>query len=768
MERISAGVKADNDNLVPMLIAFSVPGAIGKTADLRERRQAAQIKRKAEEAKGKYDTMWALADEAAEAGETYSFEEAEAEVARLTFDTPGMFKYWTPKWLLNRMLGTEILLEDVTNAELAFGLEQKHLNTWVNKLIPRLKKEKDLARLPEILPEEFIKEALIVKEIPDIPAMEYIETAEGTVGISNEIEIERIEDIGKTKAHILQTKIDSKKPLHIMRDLLDTYENAPDFLTKNEAKIFNEIRELTRYLRQRANIVRRKMGVKEIGDIKGYITHWLDTAATRVVDAAVKRNTTEDKNIPVHYGYLYNLMNGLPRVIKNKTAITRKVRNEMEGYFSKDLGKLLKIMTAYDLKDIYLKHPVQATWDELKELRELNLIPKRTYKEVENYLTYDILKHKTPMDEAFNRTLRKPVDFLNQLLPASRVIHDPSMKIFGNLRRLGHLCGLGFRLRPGFRNLGQRLLLLDLYRTADYAKAQAAAFRLAEMPTVKDPLTGDDINLMDLVKRQDWYKSALHKFEDIVGTITRAERSSLYLYGRTHIGNLFLSNVEVSALTGYFDWQNTYNQSQNTKSKHFKNCVKQSKKSGLPTDSLLTQESDMMWNIREAVRRTQWEYFSISMPVFYRSQFNRAMGMFQSWWLNYFFNHCREMYNQTFTGKNSLGRLLPPGGRMRALKGIGTIQAIGRATEGILGIEMLKYLFVPLPGYLPPLPALIVGLIQFFGADDDKERKRAWKNVKRGLKFWIPFSAFGRDLNKLLSGEWNIADFLFYRTEREK
>jgi len=156
------------------------------------------------------------------------------------------------------------------------------------------------------------------------------------------------------------------------------------------------------------------------------------------------------------------------------------------------------------------------------------------------------------------------------------------------------------------------------------------------------------------------------------------------------------------------------------------------------------------------------------MPVLYRSQFNRAMGMFQSWWMNYFFNHCRECINQSVTGRNSLGRLLTPGGRLRAAKGFGTIQAIGRAVEGILGIEMLKYLFIPLPGYLPPLPALIVGLIQFFGADDDKERKRAWKNVKRGLKFWIPFSAFGRDLNKLLSGEWNVADFIFYRTEKKK
>lgn len=403
----------------------------------------------------------------------------------------------------------------------------------------------------------------------------------------------------------------------------------------------------------------------------------------------------------------------------------------------------------------------------MQELRKARLIPDSTYKEIENYLLYDIRKHQAPMDKAFNRTIRKPIDLLNKLLPVKKIIDDPARSVFVTLRRMGHVSGLGFRLRPGGRNLGQRLLLTDLYRTVDYAKAQAVAFRLADMPVVKHPITGGDIPLMDLVREQDWYKAALHKFEDVTSTVTRLERGALYIYGKTHIGNLFLSNVEVSAITGYFDWLNMRNQSKDAGSKHYKNAFIQSKKLNIPISELLTQESDMMWNIREAVRRTQWEYFSISMPALYRSQFNRAMGMFQSWWMNYFFNHSREMINQTITGRNSLGRLLTPGGRLRAAKGLGTITAIGKASKTLFGIEMLKYLIIPLPGYLPPIPSLIAGLIQFFAADDDKERKKAWKKIKYGLKFWIPFSAFGRDLNKLLSGEYDIADFLFYRPKEE-
>ena len=178
---------------------------------------------------------------------------------------------------------------------------------------------------------------------------------------------------------------------------------------------------------------------------------------------------------------------------------------------------------------------------------------------------------------------------------------------------------------------------------------------------------------------------------------------------------------------------------------------------------LVTQESDMMWNMREAVRRTQWEYFNTSMPAAYRGAAARAILKFQSWWMNYFFNHTQAMLNQTLTGRNSLGRLLTPGGRTRAVKGLGTIVAIGKASKTLLGVEMLKYLLIPAPQYLPPIPELVMGFIQYLMADDDKERKRAWGRLKHGLKFWIPFSAFGRDLNKLLSGEYDIADFLFYR-----
>lgn len=767
IQRIGAAVEQDTDNLPAMLISFGIPG-VG--ANVLSNRMAKHVA-KQDEINQRFKDLVAeafvhqfhqlpsesflenaLEQETLMGFEEDFFTEASDELkAKYTFKKAGVGKFFTPKWLLNRIMGVDTLLEDVTHAEEAFQIESAHLNSWINKITKKLKKEKDLVRLPELLPEQAELEATQVTTLDDAA----LETAEGTIGLPEEFEVTELPR-EKTKAHILQKKIgENTKPTEIMRDLLDTYEDAPAFLNDSEANIFNQVRELTRYLRTRANMVRERMGLEKITHVEGYITHWMDGVAKAIVDGEL---ITEDP-------YLRKVMHELPKEVKNKTAFQRKVKGEMEKYFSKDLGKLLRIMTAFDLKDIYIKQPYEAAWEELNKYKPI--MPKTVYDQARKFMQYDIRKMQALMDESFNATLKKPFDLINKLRPLHKAIHDPARSVFSFVRRLGIISGLGFRLRPGGRNLGQRLLLTDLYRTVDYAKGQAVAFRLARMPMVEHPITGEQVKLIELIHEQDWYKLALRKFEDTTNVITGIERSALAIYSKTHVGNLFLSNVEVAAMTGYFDWKNMYEQSLNKKSKHFKNAQREAKKLGIPLQELLTQKSDMMWHLREAVRRTQWEYFSTSMPTVYRSQFNRAMFVFQSWWMNYFFNHSREAINQTLTGRNSLGRLLTPGGRARAVKGLGTIVAIGKASKALFGVEMLKYLFAPMPQYLPPVPELIAGIIQLLAARTEPDRKKAWKRVQYGLKFWIPFSAFGRDLNKLLSGEYSIGDFLFYRPKEK-
>ncbi|GAH43907.1 unnamed protein product, partial [marine sediment metagenome] len=185
------------------------------------------------------------------------------------------------------------------------------------------------------------------------PTEEVIETAEGIIGIPGEIEVREF-PVEKTPAQRLFRRIRTAKPLWIMRDLLDTYDEAPEFLDEASKNTFNQVRELTRYLRVRANQVRKRVGLPLIRYTEGYITHWMDSVAKQVVK----------KDLPVHYGYLYYLMRGLPKTVKNPTQMQRTIRGKMENYFSKDLGKLLRIMTTYDLRDIYITEPYMAAWDE--------------------------------------------------------------------------------------------------------------------------------------------------------------------------------------------------------------------------------------------------------------------------------------------------------------------------------------------------------------------------------------------------------------------
>lgn len=730
MERISAGVRADTEALPAMAISFTITGGTLKGVSLT---QAARYKKvslnklvdslnlpkeiKAEVKEGLLGITPLSEIKTPSQIETaegiIGFEdEFELKDPPKEFRKPGAGKACTSKWLLNRIIGAELMLEDVDKAAVAKGLEQQHLNTWVRKIENQLKKQ-------------------------------------ATLG-------------DRTASRLLKQPT---KPIARMRDLLDSYEEAPDWMKPEDARIFNQCRELLRYLRDRANIVRKRMGLEPIKNVKEYITHWIDATSRYMIEKRGVSLSVAANELPqLQSGYLYYLMQGLPKDIKNPTAETRKVKGELEKYFSKDLGALLRAMINWDLREIHIKEPYEAAWAELQDLRKKGLIPETAAEEIAKYLRYDIRKFQDSWDSALDVTLKTPTDLINKLLlPLNRMITSPTRQILQPIRWYAHLAGLGFRPRPITRNLAQKMLLLDFFRASDIAKAQ-----FAPVPMVEHPITGEQVNLLELIREQDWYKASLHKYLEVDTAIRGVQKAALTPYSKTHIGNRFLSNVEISALTGYYDWLHRRNQSKNVNSKHFKNCVKEAKKLGINTIDLLTQDGDMMWSIREAVRRTQWEYMSISMPACYRGEFKKSMLIFQSWWMNYFFNHCRECINQIATGRNSQGRLLTPRARLRTFKGMGTLLAISKALKTVFGITMLKYMFMPAPGYLPPIPELVIGIIQLFVADDDKERKAAKSRIKYACKFWIPFSAAWRDINRLFSGEYDIADYIFYRKEKGK
>jgi hypothetical protein len=326
------------------------------------------------------------------------------------------------------------------------------------------------------------------------------------------------------------------------------------------------------------------------------------------------------------------------------------------------------------------------------------------------------------------------------------------------------------RLRPITRNFGQRLLNLSFHRGRDLGRAQ-----FGKQDVIEHPDTGQPIKILNYIREQDWYK--LTKPEDTLddGTLL----SNLTKYGMigfklSHVGNRYVSNVDVSALSGYYDWKHRFQESHVKSSKHYKNIVKTSKETGIPIEQLQTQKEDMMNDIRDAVTKTQWEYMSHTTPTIIRGQTVRAVAAYQSWWMNYFTSFLAEGYHNLMTGRTRVrgdgtgGRLLTPYARFRVIKGLGGIYGMARLVETTFGVVMLGALWMPDPtSGLPPLLSLAVAMARLvLGYNKPEQRKQAWKDLTKIGKRLVPFSGATREIAKV-GDDWTIKDYAFY-TENEE
>ena len=99
---------------------------------------------------------------------------------------------------------------------------------------------------------------------------------------------------------------------------------------------------------------------------------------------------------------------------------------------------------------------------------------------------------------------------------------------------------------------------------------------------------------------------------------------------------------------------------------------------------------------------------------------------------------------------------------------MGTITALGKVVEGMFGIAVLKFLLFPdLSRPLSaPIPNFILSVAAYWGADDDREKKKALKQVKNALKFWSPYGLALKDLWEVLSGEQDFSDVVFYKKKQ--
>jgi hypothetical protein len=520
---------------------------------------------------------------------------------------------------------------------------------------------------------------------------------------------------------------------------------------------------------ERANVARKKAGQNPINNLRAYIPHWTNALADEIMNGTYIYNS----------GFLGQLMNKVPKKIDNPTAYHRKLKQQIQEHMERDLGTLMRGLIRYDLHDIMLAQPLAEVWDELRKIRDHKtdkggkIISDRTFNYITDYLNYDVLKKQTTIDKVFNdaRVVKTPTQLINKVLrPLNREISNPAAFYFGGMRKLFHAAFLPGRLRPITRNFGQRLLNLSFHRGRDLGRAQ-----FGKQDVIEHPTTGKPIKILNYIREQDWYK--LTKPEDTLDDNTLL--SNLTKYGMigfklSHVGNRYVSNVDVTALSSYYDWKHRFQESHTQSSKHYKFIVKESKRTGIPIEQLQTQKEDMLHDVRDGVAMTQWEYMSHAMPTIFRGQTVRAAAAYQSWWMNYFTSFLAEGYNRLMTGRTRVrsdgtgGRLLTPYARLRTIKGLGGIYGIARIAESVFGVAMLGALWMPDPtSGLPPLLSLAVNMARLvLGFNKPEQRRQAWKDMGKTAKRMLPFSNAAREIAKV-GDDWTLKDYVFYTDNDE-
>lgn len=662
----------------------------------------------------------------------------------------------TSKKTVMEVIGAMPTLKDVEAGRLAADLELRDISSWLDKTLKHLRSKDPITGR--------LKRWIRGKQSESIEKMRDI--------LDNYIDIDVIDTtkaVTKEEADLINKGYVPLRPAR---------EGVPiTWLPRDEAEILTKTRALLDYLRVRANIVRSKMGLDPIEYVSGYIHHWMDAVTKAVLG----------KKYPLQHGYIKEIMRKLPTVTdENVTALHRQVLTDLENYFSKDLGKLIREMARYDLYDIYITQPRSIAIEEFKNMK----MSKITNDLITDYINYDIDRARTKGDIFVDISLGKPTALINKALnPVGRNIRSMSSSLFPALRYITHLHFIGGRVKLLTRNPTQRLLLLDLVNGRDFMKGQFLG-----NPTIEHPITGESVKFLDWLREQDFYKETLHKWADLPDG-KRILGWLMYPYQRTHVGIPVISNVEVSAATGYYDHMRNVRLSNDVNSRLYKGatkmaadiCKREAQLAGVDADKytnkfldevrnkLLYYKEDTPKAVRDMIQRTQWEYFMTSLPTVLRGQSARAALALNSWWMNWYGVHMRENVTRLFTGRTIDGKYVGKMARFRALKGIGFLTALSRVVTSLWGIKTLEYLLWPEPGVETPMGDTATGIVKYlysFVAPGGAEaRKRTKKDANRKLislkSLYAPGALAAKDLWELMTRKKSAREFFFHTVKEE-
>ena len=510
-------------------------------------------------------------------------------------------------------------------------------------------------------------------------------------------------------------------------ELINEHEEAPDWLTKEEKDVFNYFRNLNRAIIIRENEVRAKLGIEPIPYKAGYMRHIVDVMSQEIMD----------NKYPVPEELKYWTEKHTTMKINNPMEYQRKLGDELDAIFSKDLIKTTKAMLWTGLKEIHLDEPLKFFKTQMGLHSEV--IPASTRRWAENFIKHMVKSEQTNTDQGLNDWVKESGigKVINKVLEpfGRRISHKPVTNLLGTLGQFQIYGVMGIRPKQLIRNKFQFIQNLSFSTVKNSIKgffpSKQAKEIMSESLFMKGYLEGSGFE--ELVGKRQGRLGRLWMARFRRTALSNASRAMKVVYRDR------LDLVEDSKYKkfGWADPQRTY-----TEEKGFLYPSERAR---------IADEMDF------CAGAAQYNYIAIAAPEAFKYKAATPVTRLQSWWMNHFFMFHREGAHRFFTGKTREGLRLPWSRRI----GWGRYMVIGGVVLNTLGYAS-SFTFGAAPEGIPPLAQLLISAYLYLVSDRDQDKARAKYKFLNALKTFIPGYLAKKDVEALLDSDGDWTKLLFY------
>jgi len=569
------------------------------------------------------------------------------------------------------------------------------------------------------------------------------------------VKIGQIDKLGKTS---FMEKLSAKRAneptraVARMRDLLDKYEDPPEFLTKDEREVFTWFRNLNKTMLEGENKVRALLDIDPIPYRKAYVRHVADGMAQDILLG----------KYPFPEGLKYWSEKVVGKKIFNPMELQRKLAKDLGELFTKDLKYATNSMLWTGLKEIHLSQPLRVfteqmgalskdlpryegmSPEELEAIRGVSVMPASTKRWVIDYVNTVIKGQQTETDAGVNRLVtetglkglfNKVLKPFGRTVGARPVTH--AAQISGRLVISG-VMGAG-KPKQLIRNLFQNTQNLALYGVKPCLKAFLPA----------------NEQIQALIDKSLFYKSYTGYEELPAELMGKIEKAWLLPYGRTAA-----FNAKTAMKAAYWDTLDLITNPKYAKYGWADPARTYQEAKGVLYDS---EEDKLLKEMEFGAGCTQFQYIPLGMPEVFRHKALIPLTRLQSWWMNYVFKFSREAVTRGLKGETGYGAKLPWSRRLGYLRYL----ILGGTILKEMGYEQ-SFLIGVLPHFLSPAGQLMLGMVNYIAADNDYQRKKAETTMKYSWKAFIPGSGAWQDWDAVWSGEKPLKSLFLYGTEPEE